>query len=323
MNSIVSPLISLVLLAVGGGELQAQDFPTRTIKMIVPYPAGGLNDTVARVVGQRVSESLGQAVIIVNRPGGSGIGATMEVLQSPADAYTLFVGDQAQLSINPHLYSKLPYDPRKDLVAVSLMGTTPIFLVAAIGVPASNLQEVIALAKDKPGHYNYGSPGSGTVPHMAAETLKAAVGIDIVHIPFKGGPQSAPALLSGQVHYVFISLPSIFSPAKSGKVKLVAVASTTRSQLAPEVPTFAESGVPDYEFATDIGITVRAGTPDAVISKLSAEFVHAVKHPDVQQRLTSLGIEPVGSTPEAYAVRIRADYDRYARAVKSSGTKAD
>ena len=310
-----------VLLAAGQGF--AQEWPAKPVRMVVPYAAGGLPDTMTRTLAQRLGEALGRQIVVDNRPGAGGISGTELVAKSAPDGYTLLVADVGQVAINPHLYAKLPYDPLKDFAAVSLVGISSLFLVAHASIPAASFAELVALAKARPGQLNYGSSGNGSIHHLATEVLKASLGLDIVHVPYKGTGQSVPALLGGQVSLILSALPSIESHVKAGRLRLLAVSTAKRSPEAPEVPAIAELGVPGYDFAPEIGILAPAATPGAVVQKLAAEIARAVQHRDVVQRFAQLGIAPVGSTPQAYAAVIRASDQKYARAVKLSGAKAD
>src|SRR5688572_2785094 len=222
----------------------AQEYPNKPIRVIVPYAAGGLPDTMARLVGAKMGEALGQQIVVDNRGGAGGIVGTTEVAKAAPDGYTLLVADVGQIAINPHLFAKLPYEPMKDLAGVSLLGTSALYLVAHSSVPAKNLQELIALLKSQPGKFSYGSSGTGSIHHLATEALKVGLGLDIVHVPYKGTGQSVPALLGGQVSLLYAALPSIQGHVKDGKVKILAVSTPQRSAQAPEVPTIAESGVP-------------------------------------------------------------------------------
>jgi tripartite-type tricarboxylate transporter receptor subunit TctC len=302
---------------------QAQDYPSRPIRMVVPYSPGGLPDTMARLVAPRLGAALGQQIVVENRGGAGGISGSEQVARASGDGYTLLVADVGQVAINPHLYAKLPYDPQKDFVPVSLLGTSALFLVVHPSVPASTFQELVALSKAQPGKLSYGSSGTGSIHHLATEALKAALGINLLHVPYKGTGQSVPALLGGQVGVLYSALPSIESHVKAGKVRILAVSTLRRSSLAPEVPSVAELGVPGYDFAPEIGIVAPAGTPPAVLARLAGEIGNAVRHPEVAQRFRQLGIEPIGSSPEAYAAIIRASYDKYARIVKVSGARID
>ena len=302
----------------------AQDFPNKPIRVVIPYAAGGLPDTMARIASQRLIETLGQPIVVDNRPGAGGIGACETVAKSNPDGYTLLVVDVAQTAINPALYSKLPYDSLRDFAPVSLMGTSAQFLVAHVSVPAKTLNELIALAKGKPGQLRYGSGGTGSVHHLSMEALKNPLGLDIVHVPYKGTGQAVPALLSGEVSLLFAALPSIAPHIKAGRVKLLGVNTIKRSAQAPEVPTIAEiTGIRDYDYPPGIGVLAPAKTPKSVVDRLSSAIAKAVQHPDTAQRYTTLGIDGVGNTPAQYAAQIRVDIAKYAKAVKASGVKVD
>jgi tripartite-type tricarboxylate transporter receptor subunit TctC len=301
----------------------AQAYPSRPIKVVVPYAPGGLPDTIARVVGVKLSDAFGQQVVVENMGGAGGISGVSEVAKAQPDGYTLLVADVGQIAINPHLFSKLPYAPLKDLAPVSLIGTSALYLVAHPSVPANSLKELVALAKAQPGKLNYGSSGIGSIHHLATEALRSGFGIDIVHVPYKGTGQSVPALLGGQVSLLYSALPSIAGHLKEGKVRMLAISTAKRSPQTPDVPTVAESGIPGYDFVAEIGMLAPAGTPREVVNRLAGEVAKAMKQPDVVQRFGQLGIEPVGSTPEAYGQGNKAAYDKYASIVKASGAKID
>jgi tripartite-type tricarboxylate transporter receptor subunit TctC len=324
--TLMSRLASVLALtmAVAGGTLAQGDFPSKPVKFVVPYAAGGLPDTMSRVVAQRMSESIGQQVVVDNRPSAGGIVGCELVAKSPADGYTLLVADVGQVAINPALYAKLPYDPAKDFVPVSLLGTSTLFLAAHASVPANTLRELIQLAKAKPGQLNYGSSGTGSIHHLATEVLKAGLGLDIVHVPYKGTGQSIPALIGGQVSLAYSALPSLAAHIKSGNVKLLAASTTQRAPQMPDIPTVAEvTGLRDYNYAPEIGVLAPTGTPKPIVDKLASEIAKAVKHADTVQRYTALGIDPVGNTPDAYGAIIRASIEKYAKAVKISGARID
>ena len=302
----------------------AQQYPVRPVRIVVPYAAGGLPDTMGRLVAQRLTEGFGQQFIIDNRPGAGGIGACELVAKAAADGYTLLVADVSQTAINLALYSKLPYDTLRDFAPVSIIGTSAQFLTVHASVPASTLTELIALARAKPGQMRYGSSGIGSLHHLGMEVLKSALGLDIVHVPYKGTAQSIPALLGGEVSIAFAALPSIVQHIKTGRVKLLAVNTLKRSSQAPDVPTVAEvTGIADFDYPPLIGVLAPAGTPRATVARIAAGIATAVRHPEVVQRFGVLGIDPVGSTPEAYAAQTRRDIERYARAVKASGAKVE
>jgi tripartite-type tricarboxylate transporter receptor subunit TctC len=316
-------ILKLLFLLMVAGAVQAQPYPNRPVKIVVPYAPGGLPDTIARIIGAKLGDVLGQQMVVENKGGAGGISGVTDVAKAAADGYTLLVADVGQIAINPHLFSNLPYDPLKDLAPVSLIGTSPLYLVAHPSVQASNMKELTALAKSQPGKLNYGSSGIGSIHHLATEALKSGLGIDLVHVPYKGTGQSVPALLGGQVALLYSALPSIEGHVKSGKVKLLAVSTARRMPQTPDVPTVAESGVPGYEFVAEIGLLAPAGTPREVIGKLAAEIAKTVKLPEIGQRFGQLGIEPVGNSPEQYGAINKAAYEKYGQVVKASGAKID
>ncbi|HYN13574.1 MAG TPA: tripartite tricarboxylate transporter substrate binding protein [Burkholderiales bacterium] len=316
-------ILKLLCLLLVAGAVHAQPYPNRPVKIVVPYAPGGLPDTIARIVGAKLGDALGQQMVVENKGGAGGITGVTDVAKAPADGYTLLVADVGQIAINPHIFSKLPYDPMKDLAPLSLVGTSPLYFVAHPSVQANNMKELAALAKSQPGKLNYGSSGIGSIHHLATEALKSGLGIDLVHVPYKGTGQSVPALLGGQVALLYSALPSIEGHVKSGKVKLLAVSTARRMPQTPDVPTVAESGVPGYEFVAEIGMLAPAGTPREVIGRLAAEIAKAVKLPDVAQRFGQLGIEPVGNTPEQYGAINKAAHEKYGQLVKASGAKID
>jgi tripartite-type tricarboxylate transporter receptor subunit TctC len=306
------------------GVAGAQNFPVRPIRAVVPYAAGGLPDTMTRIASQRMIEILGQQIVVDNRPGAGGISGCELVAHASPDGYTLLIADVAQTAINPALFAKLPYDTLRDFAPVSLMGTSGQFLVAHATVPANTLKELIALARSKPGQLRYGSGGIGSVHHLSMEALKTPLKLDIVHVPYKGTGQAVPALLAGEVSLLFAALPSIAPHVKAGRLKLLGVNTLKRNAQAPDVPTIGEiTGIKDYDYPPAIGVMAPAKTPKAVIDRLAAAVQKAVQHPDTVARYTTLGIDPVGNTPEQYLAQTRADIAKYARAVKSSGVKVD
>ena len=311
-------------LAAWTGAAAAQDYPTRPVRVVVPYAAGGLPDTMTRLAAVKMTEALGQQVVVDNRPGAGGIGACELVANAIPDGYTLLIVDVAQTAINPALYAKLPYDTLRNFAPVSLMGTSAQFLAANASVPASTLPELIKLAKAKPGQLRYGSGGIGSVHHLSMEALKTPLGLDIIHVPYKGNGVAIPAMIAGEVALVFSALPAIEGHLKSGRVKLLAVNTARRSPQAPNVPTVSEiTGIQDYDYPPAIGVLAPAKTPKAVVNRAADAVARAVKHPDIAKRYTELGIDPVGNTPEQYAAQIRVDIAKYAKAVKASGVKVE
>jgi tripartite-type tricarboxylate transporter receptor subunit TctC len=306
------------------GAASAQDFPTRPIRMVVPYAAGGLPDTMTRLAAVKLTEILRQQVVVDNRPGAGGIGACELVANATPDGYTLLVADVAQTAINPALYAKLSYDTLRDFAPVTLMGTSAQFLTANASVPANSLKELIALVKAKPGQMSYGSGGIGSVHHLSMEALKTPLGLDIVHVPYKGNGVAIPAMIGGEVALVFSALPAIEAHIKTGRVKLLAVNTLKRSPQAPNVPTVSEvTGIKDYDYPPAIGVLAPAKTPKAIINKLAAAIAKSVQHPEVAGRYVTLGIEPVGNTPAQYLAQTRIDIAKYAKAVKAAGVKVE
>jgi len=314
------PVIAALLVACAS---HAQNYPSRPIRIIVPYAPGGLPDTMTRLVGGKLADPLGQPIVVENMGGAGGINGVAEVVKSAPDGYTLLVADVGQIAINPHLFSKLPYQPLKDLAPVSLIGTSPLYLVAHPSVPANTLKELVALAKKEPGKLNYGSSGIGSIHHLATEALKAGFGIDIVHVPYKGTGQSVPALLGGQVALLYSALPSIAGHLKDGKVKMLAISSAKRSPHTPDVPTVAENGIAGYDFVAEIGLLAPAATPREVIQRLAGEMAKVAKQPDVVKRFTELGIDAVGSSPADYGALNKTEFEKYGRLVKETGAKVD
>jgi tripartite-type tricarboxylate transporter receptor subunit TctC len=302
----------------------AQQYPTKPIKMIVPYSPGGLPDTIARIVAQKMSTTLGEQVIVENKPGSSGIAGSEAVARASPDGYTLLVADVAQLAANPALFSKLPYNTLKDFMPISLVGVAPLFIVVHESVPAKSLQELIDLAKKKPGTLTYGSSGTGSQHHLTMEALKTALGLDITHVPYKGTGQSVPAVVSGEVSISVAALPSLVPFVKSGKVRILAANTTTRSSIAKDIPTVAEiTKIENINYPGEIGVLAPHGTPPAVVAKLADAIQKATKDPDTVERFAGLGIEAKGTTPDEYLTLIKKEIPQYAAVVKAANVKLD
>jgi tripartite-type tricarboxylate transporter receptor subunit TctC len=317
-------LAALALALVPGGPALAQGpFPQKPVTLVVPYAPGGLPDTVARVVGQKLSDRWGQPVVIENKPGGNGVVAAQYLSTKAADGYTLMVTDGSMFSINPFIYKSLPYDPQKDFTFISLTARAPLFLAVHPSVPVSNFKEWVALARSRPGQLSYGSSGIGSIHHLTVESIKSALGLDILHVPYKGTGQSVPAVVAGQVSAVFSAYPSLAGFAKEGKLKLIAVNSAKRSSLAPEIATIAETSIPGFDFAPTIGFSGPAGLPHEVVAKVSADVAEVLKDPAMAERLHVLGIDPVGGDSQAYAAQVSDDRVRFEKAVKLAGAKAE
>jgi tripartite-type tricarboxylate transporter receptor subunit TctC len=316
-------LASVLGFAASAALAQAPAFPHRPVTLVVPYAPGGLPDTVARVVGQKLSDKWGQPVVIENKPGGNGVVAYQMLASKPADGYTLLVTDGSMYSINPWIYKELPYKVDKDFTWISLTARAPLFLAVHPSLPVKNFTEFVALVKAKPATYSYGSSGIGSIHHLTVESIKAALGVDLLHVPFKGTGQSVPAVVSNQVSAVFSAMPSIAGFVKEGKLKLLAVNSEKRSSLAPELATIAETSIPGFDFAPTIGFAGPAGMPAALAAKISADVADIVRDPAIKERLSVLGIDAVGGTPQDYGSQVRADLARFEKAVKIAGAKAD
>ncbi len=328
-RSSVSPLRSLwslgfmavgVVFSIG---VQAQPYPNKPIRFVVPYPAGGPLDTVARLLGQKVSESAKQPVIVDNKPGAGGNIGADAVAKAPADGYTILMGAVATHAINPTLYASMPYDAMKDFTPVTQVASTPNVLVVNPAVPASSVREFIAYAKANPGKLNFGSGSTGSAGHLAGELFKTMADVDMVHVPYKGAAPAMTDLIGGQIQLMFDNLASSLAQVRAGKVKALAVTTAKRSVLAPGLPTIAESGLPGFDISTWFGVFVPAGTPRDVVERLHMEFTKALAMPDIRERMLVLGAEPAASRPEEFAAYIRAEADKYARVIKASGAKAD
>jgi tripartite-type tricarboxylate transporter receptor subunit TctC len=317
-----TPAVLAIVALVFASVANAQTYPSKPLRFIVPFP-GGFSDVLARQIGARMSEALGQPVVVENRPGGSGQIGAQEVIRAPADGHTLFMGHIGTHAINAHIFPKLNYDPDKDFAPVTLLVTVPNLLVVHPSVPAQNVRELIALAKSKPGGLSYASPGSGTSGHLAAELFKSLAGVFIVHIPYKGAAPALQDLMGGQVHLLFDTLAQSYPQAKAGKVRALAVTTVKRHPTAPEVPTMDEQGFPGWETGPWFGIFVRAGTPESMLRKLQAESSKALGSPEVRERFVAQGANVVGNTPEEFAAFIRAESARWGKLVRQVGIRAD
>jgi tripartite-type tricarboxylate transporter receptor subunit TctC len=317
----VKTLYGVLLAALLAGQACAQPYPNRPVKLLVPFTPGGGTDILARIVGGKMSENMGQQVVVENRPGGNTLVATEVVVKSPPDGYTLILQTN-NLSANPTLYGgKMTFDTLKDLVPVSLVAGNPHVLVVNPAVPAKDLREFIALAKAKPGTLTFASAGSGTVNHLCGELLKTLAGVDMLHVPYKGSGSVMPDLLGGQVTALFAAMPNVRGHIRDGKLRAIAVTTPKRFRGLPEVPTFAESGYPGYDFSSWFGVLAPAGTPPAVVNRLHAEIVKALKDASVQEKLENYEI--YGSTPDEFAAFIRTDIEKTAKIIQASGAKVD
>ena len=296
-------------------------YPSKPIHLIVPYPPGGLNDTMARLVGSRLADALGQPVLVENRTGASGmIGADL-VAKAPADGYTLLMASGAEIAIIQHLNPKLPYNAERDFAPVSLVAVTPLVIAVHPSVPAQNMQELVALAKSRPGTLGFASVGEGSAQHLTGEMLMSMAGIRLVHVPYKGAGQSMPDFLGGQIPLAVYGVSTIFPHAKSGKARILAVTTPKRTAAAPDWPTLAESGYPGFDTSLWVGVMAPAGTPKAIVDKLSGEIARILKLPDVVGRMVSQGADLVGNSPAEFKEFIAAESAKYARIIRQLGIK--
>ena len=301
----------------------AQAYPSKPIRFIVPYPPGGPLDTVARLLGQKVAESVKQPVIVENKPGAGGNIGADAVAKSTPDGYTLLMGAVATHAINPTLYASMPYDALRDFQPVTQLASTPNVLIVNPSIPAANVREFIAHAKANPGKLNFGSGSTGSAGHLAGELFKAMAGVEMTHVPYKGAAPAMQDLIAGRVQLMFDNFASASAQVKAGKVRAIAVTTAKRSALAPELPTIAETGLAGFDINTWFGLFVPAGTPREIVERLHGEFTRALALADIREKLVALGAEPVGSRPEEFATYIRAEADKYARVIKASGARAD
>lgn len=301
----------------------AQPYPNKPIKLVVPFPVGGGTDIFARTVGQALTDTFKWTVVPDNKPGAGGNLGIDSVAKSPADGYTIGLGQTSNLAINPTLYAKLPYNPLKDLTPVVLLASAPLVIVVPENSPYKTFSEISAAAKSKPGQITYGSPGNGTVAHLAMELLQKSAGIKLQHIPYKGSSQALTDLMGGQIQIYASSIPTALSQIKDGRLRAIAVTSLTRSPSLPNIPTIAESGVKGFEAITWFGFVVPAGTPSNIVQELNKNINQVLKQPEVKSKLMSDGGDILGGTSEQFASLLNKDLIRWGKVVKDSGTKLD
>jgi tripartite-type tricarboxylate transporter receptor subunit TctC len=300
----------------------AQDFPTKPIKLIVPFPPGGPNDIIARVVGAKLAELIGQPVVIDNRGGAGGVLGTDAVAKAEPDGYTIAITSAGALAISKSLQEKLPYDTLKDLKPVTLVAKVPELLVVANNVPAQSMPELLTLAKAKPGQLNFASTGPGSMPHLAGELFRTSAGIDIVHVPYKGAAPAVNDIVGQQVQMVFLDIPVLLPQVQAGKVRPIAIGSRERVPSLPNVPTTAEVGLPQIEAENWYGMVAPAATPAAVIAKLHRATAEALKSPEVKDKLSAQGAILVGNTPQEFAAYIQSEIDKWGKVAKAANIKA-
>ena len=301
----------------------AQDYPNKPIRMVLGFPAGGISDVLGRAIAIPLSKQLGQPVVVENKPGAGTTIAGDFVVKSAPDGYTLWLQDITTHAINTNLYSKLPYDSIKDFTFVAMVASTPLMLVVHPTTQAQNVKELLGLLKASPGKYSYGSSGNGTIVHLAAEMLRSAAGVEVLHVPYKGSNPATAAILGGEVTFVFSTMPPAISNAKAGKLRALAVTTPKRVGAAPEVPTMIESGLPGFEIVLYSGILAPKGMDRALVRRLNAEFAKAVQSAEMQPVWQNIGVDPLAMSPEEFEKRTEGEIAKLGPVVKASGAKVD
>jgi tripartite-type tricarboxylate transporter receptor subunit TctC len=314
--------VCAITLALACAGASAQTYPTKQIRFVVGFPAGGASDVVARAISQNLAEALGQPVVVDNRAGAASNIAAEIVATAPKDGYTIFLGT-VSLSINPTLYKKLAYNALKDFAAVTQITDTPFMFVTHPSLPVKNVKEFIALAKTRPGQLNYGSAGNGSGGHLFTAMFGSMAGINLVHVPYRGASFATTSALSGETIFMFDNIVTTLPLARAGRLRALAVTTLKRSRVAEDIPTLAQSGVPGYDANAWFGVLTPAGTPDAVIARLQSEISKIIKVPEIRDRFLALGAEPVGSTPEQFAAFYRNEVAKWSKVVKESGAQID
>ena len=317
-----SGLAVLLVTALIGATAYAQQYPTRSIRFISPFPPGGGNDTLSRIVGDRLSEQMGQRIIVDNRPGANTIVGTELLAKSLPDGYTLALLPNT-FATNPSFYPKLPYDTLKDFAAVGQVAQSPQMLLVHPSLPAKTLKELLALAKARPGQLSYGTSGNGSVGHLATQLLSTMTGVPFVHVPYKGTAASVTDLMGGHIPLMMSSMLGTLPHVHAGRLRIIAITTAQRAKAIPDVPTIAEAGVPGYEATLWYGFVAPARTPDAIIKRLNTELATVLKNPDVIAKLSTQAVEPFHTTPEQFGMLIRTEYDKWAKVIKAGGIKTD
>lgn len=316
-------IFSLLLALCAAVPAAAQDYPNKPIRIVVPFATGGVTDTTARLLSDKMSRNLGQTVTVENRPGGSGNPGTQYVAQSAPDGYTLLLAFDGTMVINPFVFPKIPFDTVKDFAPITKLGDAALVLVAHPSVPAKNFAELMTYSKANPGKLSFGHSGTGGTTHVAGELLKQRTGLDMTHIPYKSGGQAVIDAIGGQVPLAYSAVAGAHAHVKSGKLNAIGVSMPRRASSLPDVPTFIEQGVSGFDVSSWVGIMAPAKTPRPVIDKLHAAIVAVMKEPDMRERLVTLGVEPVANTPEQFGEQIRADLARWQKVVEAAKIKAD
>ncbi|MDB5809216.1 MAG: hypothetical protein JWN94_1338 [Betaproteobacteria bacterium] len=322
MKNVLRAALGCFVLAFGS-VASAQTYPSKPVRMVVPFPAGGPTDIVGRTIAQKLTETLAQPVVVDNRAGAGGVIGTEQVAKSPPDGYTILLGSISGLAVAMSLYPNRGYDSLKDFTPVTQAVTVTNILVVHPSLPAKNVRELLAIARARPGSLNYASSGSGTVTHLAGELFKTLGKVNIVHVPFKGGAPALTALMSGEVQMSYENSLIVVPHIKAGNLRALAVTGTQRSRLMPELPTIAEGGLPGYAASGWYGYVVPAAVPKEIVARLNADMNQVLRMPDVVERLSSQGAEPVGGTGEQFGAFIRSEIEKWTRLVKTANMKAD
>ncbi len=322
LSSLVAVCSALFTTAIFG-LVHAQDFPVRPVKIVVPLAPGGGTDFFGRLLAAKLTENLGQTVLVENRAGGGTLIGAEAVAKAPPDGYTLLLSALTTYSVNPHLYKKLPYDPFRDFAPVTLTGRFALLLVVNSDVPAKSVAEFLALAKSKPRELNFATPGPASTHQLAMELFMQATGAELTHVPYKGAGPATQELLAGRIPVMILDVATGLAHVKSGRIRALAIASPERSSLLPDVPTISESGVPGYEASAWQGIVAPAGTPPRVIEKLNDEIARAIADPGVLQKLLDAGVEPLKSTPEQFAAYMRSESVKWAEVIRKGKISID
>jgi tripartite-type tricarboxylate transporter receptor subunit TctC len=300
-----------------------QPYPSKPVRIVAPFAPGSTIDIIGRIIAPKLTEALGQPVLVDNRPGAGGMVGMDAVAKAPPDGHTLVIGALGPLAMNPALYPKTPFDPVRDFAAVSLLATGPVAIAVHPSVPARNVKELVELAKRQPGKLNFGSPGVGTSPHLTGELVKLLTGTDIVHVPYKGNAEALTDLVSGRVSIVFTGVPPVVPLVKAGRVRLLATTGRQRTAQLPEVPTIVEAGLPGAQVLIWYGVVAPIATPKELVARLNREIVKLMQAPDIREKFSQQGIEPETSTPEQFARLIREEYARWTKVIRTTGIKLE
>jgi tripartite-type tricarboxylate transporter receptor subunit TctC len=317
MAAVLRVVLAAMWLVSGVPLASAEGYPTKPVRIVVGFTAGGPTDAIARIVAQRLSDSLGQQFVVENQGGAGGNTAAGQVARATPDGYTI-MAISTGFVVNPSLYAQVPYDPIKDFAPISLVAASPNIVVVNPSVPAKTLSELVQLIRDNPGKYSFAGPGVGSTPHLGGELFRLAFGLDLVHVPFAGAGPAVQATVGGHTPIAFTALPSSLSAIQAGQLRALGIAAPKRSASMPDVPTFAEQGIKDQDAETLTGIVAPAGTPKEIVDLLYREIAKAVAQPEVKERLTTLGFDPVANTPDEFGARIRLEIDKWGKVVRDA-----